>query len=207
MSIMSLPKFPFLTTLQLCLFCFFPIFCAKVCCAQWEQANGPPGANVSSLVINGKGILAGTGQGIFNSTDDGQTWNKLKGGVESAYIISLAVTEMEIFSVFCFAQVNSEVFVGTAKGVFRSINHGDSWTLFSKGSEISHVNSMLAMGDVFYAGTGQGLFVSSDGGENWALVKTGLPNRLYVTTFAEYAGSIFLGTFDGVFRSDDNGAS
>ncbi len=54
-------------------------------------------------------IFAGTGAGIFFSTDAGLRWTKLDGGIGSREVRALAVNE------------NATVFAGTADGVWRSV--------------------------------------------------------------------------------------
>lgn len=54
-------------------------------------------------------IFAGTGAGIFYSTDAGLRWTKLDGGIGSREVRALSVNE------------NATVFAGTADGVWRSV--------------------------------------------------------------------------------------
>ena len=73
-----------------------------------------------------------------------------------------------------------------------------------------------------YSGTGGGLFKSTDGGETWHPLKNGLPanlvqinvalapsepNRLYATLSTTTQGAYASGQGNGVYRSDDGGAS
>jgi len=76
--------------------------------------QGVGGSTVSREVITFRGSLlgelfAGTGNGIFVSTDLGLTWTKLDRGLGSREIRALAVT------------ITGVVFAGSADGVYRSI--------------------------------------------------------------------------------------
>jgi photosystem II stability/assembly factor-like uncharacterized protein len=84
---------------------------------QWVPINnGLYGGSVNSLAIDPKNtqvIYAGTnGDGIFKSTDGGNSWNKINTGLTDTHIRSLAIdpTNTQI------------IYAGTGSGVFKSTN-------------------------------------------------------------------------------------
>lgn len=77
----------------------------------WQQTNGPTIGYIKSLAANGAGhIFAGTGAGVFRSTDNGDHWTPINEGLTSPPIWSLAINS------------NGYLFAGTSGGgVYRSI--------------------------------------------------------------------------------------
>jgi len=76
----------------------------------WEPTNGPFGGSINSIAISSNGhIFAGTDDGVFRSTDNGENWTHLNG-----------LTNLEVWSFTINS--NGYIFAGTDDGVFRSIN-------------------------------------------------------------------------------------
>ncbi len=67
---------------------------------------------------NGSIIFAGTGNGLFRSTDGGQTWESLHDGLRDENIRALVVSPSE----------PSMIYAGTSRGIFLSEDGGDHWT-------------------------------------------------------------------------------
>ena len=51
------------------------IFPSLMCFAQWNQTNGPYGASVNAFGATPSKLFAGTGGGIFSSTNNGTSWS------------------------------------------------------------------------------------------------------------------------------------
>lgn len=119
-------------------------------------------------------------------------------------------------------RANDEVFVGTdGGGVFRSSNHGETWT--DTTLKATHVLSLASngQGDLFAGTVFEGVYRSRDNGQTWTqfdsgLVKTGAPGepRYAVPSIVVTAnGHLLAGTGDyvqgftgkGIVRSVDNG--
>ncbi|MEA3448944.1 MAG: hypothetical protein U9Q98_10955, partial [Bacteroidota bacterium] len=49
--------------------------------AQWTQTNGPYGGHINSIAISGTNIFAGTWDGVFLSSDNGQNWTAVNNGL------------------------------------------------------------------------------------------------------------------------------
>lgn len=111
---------------------------------------------------------------------------------------------------------NGHIFAGTSDdGVFRSTDGGGSWTQINNGLLDIHVYSLVinSSGHIFAGTSGNGIirsvYRSTDNGENWSQVNFGMENTNPIYSLAVNSnGDIFSGTNgDGVFRSQDNGAS
>jgi ligand-binding sensor domain-containing protein len=100
----------------------------------------------------------------------------------------------------------SNIFAGTASGVFLSANNGQNWMAVNFGLPESEVLSLAVNGSTIFAGTYEdSVFRSTNNGTTWTAV--GLPNYL-VSSLAASDGKIFAGVLNGgVFRSTDNGTT
>ena len=95
------------------------------------------------------------------------------------------------------------VLAGTTEGVYRSKDRGQTWQAIGDGSLDATVASLApspAEPGVLYAGTEhRGLFRSTDGGEHWQ--PWPLQDTSVFTILADRAGTLWLGTDQGIFRS------
>ncbi len=162
----------------------------------WEQ-TGFTNTSVWYLAINpDDDIFAATPDGMFRSTDDGNSWCPINTG--STYIVHTIV-------------INSSGYIFAGSGglsgeveVFRSTDNGDNWTQTDTGltGSLRTLAINISNGHIF-AGASQGLFHSTDNGDNWVL--TSFSHDVDVVAINS-SGHIFVGTeLDGIFRSTDNG--
>jgi photosystem II stability/assembly factor-like uncharacterized protein len=162
-------------------------------------------------------VLAGTGGGLFKSTDGGTTWSPRTAGLPSGFdgqVLSLAASS----SVLC---------AGLTGGLFESKDDGETWTQLPLSSTFKISVTTVAVDPLvpsllFVAG-GASLpcyplclaptfaiaLRSLDGGATW-LTMEGLSGS-FVRSFAatpNLPSRIFAGAGgNGVFESDDGGAS
>jgi hypothetical protein len=112
------------------------------------------------------------------------------------------------------------VYAGTAdgRGVFKSSNGGESWSLINAGltdPDYPIVPTVLDLAidpsapATLYAGTFLGVFKSTNGGESWSFITTGLPDIHFVRALAidpTNPATIYAGTVaNGVFKSTNGG--
>src|ERR671912_2140777 len=88
----------------------------------WSKSSLPSSADVTCIAINGNTIFVGTfGEGLFRSTDKGQSWKAVNTGLPNEMIMSIGIS-------------GNNIFVGTnGDGVFLSTNDGDTWTPANNG--------------------------------------------------------------------------
>jgi hypothetical protein len=164
--------------------------------AQWvEKSNSLYGGFITSLAVNGTNLFAGTGSGVFRSTDNGTSWTAVNTGLTNLQIQSLAVS-------------GTNLFAGTfGGGVFRSTNNGTTWNAINTGLTNQQVQSLVVNGTNLFAGTSGGVFFSANNGASWTDVNAGLTN-LQIESLAISGTNLFAGTYsDGLFLSTDNGTS
>jgi len=107
-----------------------------------------------SVLTDGTDFYAGTSQGVYKSTNNGQNWTS----------IGLSAT-----NVTCMIKQGTYLFAGSSAGLYISSNNGSSWNLDSHPYSIN----CLAYGNsLLWIGTGTGLWWSDDLGTTWHNVTT-----------------------------------
>ena len=108
------------------------------------------------------------------------------------------------------AATGTNLFAGTAGGVFLSTNNGSNWTAVNNGLTLGipwEVASLAFSETDLFAGTvSGGVFLSTNNGENWTAVNSGLTNMI-VPSLAVSGTNVIAGTYGGIFLSTNGGAS
>lgn len=114
--------------------------------AQWVRTDGPYGANVSTIVVSGVNLFAGTkGGGVFLSTNNGTSW--------AATYSSSASTGINPRSITALAVSGSSLLAGTENGLFLSTDNGTTWTAASDPEvTAAWVNTLAVSGTSVFAG-------------------------------------------------------
>ncbi len=160
----------------------------------WTQvALTLPNTYFSMVTIAPKGTLYGAGlDGLFRSSDDGQTWRNTQ-------------TEEQVF--FLINLTEGALLARTwKKGLLRSDDHGASW--YPVGTEMheGHVSDLLQEGNgtVWAATFGGGMYRSTDAGVTWS--KSGLDQQAVLALATDAQGILYAGTYhEGVYRHDTLG--
>ncbi|MGB9697702.1 MAG: T9SS type A sorting domain-containing protein [Ignavibacteria bacterium] len=168
----------------------------------WIPTNGPYGGNIRTFVKDSLNrLFIGTGGGgIYYTTDAGNNWvnasNGLTAGTMETRINCLTIDSTNF------------LYVGTARGLFRSTNGGVSWekiTYFTT----NEIYSMVVTADNrLFVSTLNTIWVSTDNGLNWNTSAGGLPNSTYSNLCVAPNSFIYASTYPtGVVRSTDGGAN
>ena len=177
--------------------CFLLIFITpKIYPAVWRQ-NLPVNSIVNSFVVNGNEIYSATkADGVFLSTNNGESWISVSNGLPSADVTSIAVNGN-----YLIAGVSG-------KGLYSSTDRGENWSAVSTALKFKYVLSLAVIGNTIYAGTTNGGFYSTtDNGINWSTINTGLPAN-DITCILISGTNIFAGTMGaGVFTTTNGGSS
>lgn len=170
----------------------------------WNQLGGPMGGTVGDMAINSKddiyvgvysNIFDQLYEGIYRSTDNGDTWKKFENTVD----------QFEVYSIYI--NKNDDIFVGTnyRDRLYRSTNEGETWDVINDGYNTSECWAIGENkdGTVMFAGDGQfgRLYRSTNYGDNWEL-----SDYLPVLSFAvDSSNNVYCGTFIGLYKSTDDG--
>ncbi len=167
---------------------------------------------------NKRNHAAGEAAAVYKSSDAGNTWTKLSGGLPTTGRFSrTGITMYEkdpniLFAVFVSAtSYNPE-------GIYKSLDAGVTWNKFSENNDIDNVFGGFGWyfagievnpndpNDIFLLGVD--LWRSKDNGENWALAT---PEWFDYTVHADKhdlvftpSGKMILGTDGGAYKSENN---
>ncbi len=197
----------------------------------WKTTNGggtwtlitPDLSNLATTVLamaesNHNVIYIGTGEGfgnvdgvsgngMYKSTDRGQTWNYLPSTANFSDINRILIDPAN----------ENIVLAATNRGIFRTTDGGINWTQTSARQLVQDLRATPGNFNIQYAAQyGVGVLKSTDGGINWALSNTGMnvtgrveiavspvnPSRI----FASAQGSLST-TGSDLYMSDDGAAT
>ena len=169
--------------------------------ASWRHltAAHPEIQKVSSLLVDGDSVLAGTWRRAYKSDDGGASWRGVFTGM---------VLDSEVFSLQP-GPAAGEIWASTCGWVYRSTNEGESWRRYERGLEERRTQAVRVLpGGRLLAGTVAGLYVSDDGGASWSRRTS---SELVIGAIAHVAARperVYLGTEgSGVWVSEDGGDS
>ena len=147
-------------------------------------SNGPEGGEVRALAIDPQTpstVYAGTGGGVFKSTNGGASWSVINSGPTFAYYNPVQALAID-------PQTPSTVYAGIpGSGVFKSTNGGASWSAINIGITDTLIWVLaidLQTPSTLYVTTNNGgVFKSTNGGASWSAINSGLANN-YVRALA-----------------------
>src|SRR5208283_4393158 len=149
--------------------------------AQWIPTNGPYGGTITCFAVDSTAIFAGTySGGVFQSTNNGQSWTATSAGLINTNTRVLATDGMNLFA-------GTEGTYGG--GFFVSTNNGASWT--ASGLAPQGVSVLAISGKNLFAGA-DGLFLSTNNGASWSTVLA----STNITALAVDSANLFVGAGD-----------
>jgi photosystem II stability/assembly factor-like uncharacterized protein len=198
----------------------------------WSQkSTGLDGQDVFSLGQASDGtVVAGTGHGIYRL--QGEMWSKVNNVSLSEHASESPAVEKAVAArasgkrhsvpakratevprgftfnadVNAIARAGDALYAATSAGVLRSVTAGESWKLVV-GPEMQEWNFVSATKSWVVAATLRSATLSSDGGQRWESI--GLPAKLeQVSAVAvDDTGGLWVAGRQGVFVSEDRGAT
>ena len=165
----------------------------------WQATNGPFGGYILTTVVSPNGqIVTGTTNGVYTSSDNGNTWVNISNGISNGYANAVAVSAEG----YIFAGINSN-------GVYRTANNGKDWEKLSNGIATGDMVYCLAAkaGGLVFAGTYyNGFFRSTNNGNNWELLNIPFNISSITSISISASGDLYLGVHgSGLLKSTDNG--
>ncbi|MBD3384442.1 hypothetical protein GF407_05885 [candidate division KSB1 bacterium] len=128
----------------------------------WQRVNnGLTVPNILCLAIdpfNAEQLYAGTLNGIFKSTDAGDSWENVTHALPSTYIYTIVTHPL----------YEDHLLIGTKSGgVYLSRDAGDSWQRIWNISIKKQIHSLALHDSLIFAGTSNGIYKSMDFGHKW----------------------------------------
>jgi ligand-binding sensor domain-containing protein len=152
----------------------------------FTKASGPHGGLITAVSVNATGeVLAGTNSaGLFQSSDNGQTWTRLTSGLSDTSITAVSVDN------------SGKIFVGTASsGVLTSTNNGESFSTIANVTS-SSITTIEILVDTVYVGTRNGVFKSVDKGGTFTQL-SGISSSAVTSMSVGADGKLLVGNEDG----------
>lgn len=123
---------------------------------------------VSALAIDPRNpdtVYAGTNNGLFKTTNMGESWTRIGLSLADQYISSLVIDPTN----------PSILYAGGRAGIQKSLDGGQTWQAMNQGLETLNVRTIVMSPrdpQTLYAGTnGSGLYRSTDGAGTWARIR------------------------------------
>jgi hypothetical protein len=106
---------------------------------------------VTALTVSGNKLFAGTYGGVYRSSNNGSSWERVNTGLTFTKIWSLTLS-------------GSRLFAGTnGGGVYRSSNNGSSWEQVYTGLTNTIVTALTVSGCKIFVGTDGGVYKANIG--------------------------------------------
>jgi photosystem II stability/assembly factor-like uncharacterized protein len=141
----------------------------------------------------GGAIFIGSDNGLFKSTNSGNTWKQVHTG---GWVMKLA-------------ELNGVLMATSQQGIIRSTDDGENWSLVISeggvGIAVERINGGFAAITYNTASETRRVRTSYDGGTTWQPIDAGLPASLSVASIIQVGDNLFCGHPAGIFRSSDNG--
>ncbi len=174
----------------------------------WFHTSGPVGGYIESIEIdpNNPDILyaGGVGDGIFKSTDQGQSW------VMSTTFLHPTVNIKDI--IISPSDSNKLFALGTDGRIYRSTDAGSSWSDLDLEYSVSQLVLSRTDSTILYSAGGGGVILKSvDQGDSWQQIQGDLPDINPYDMALGAEGVIWIGSNNHpngyLYQSIDDGIS
>jgi len=139
-------------------------------------------------------VLVSDGSQFLRSTDNGETWEIITDGPQSAFDIAHCSQDTVFAAVY-------------SRGMYRSDDDGKTWESVNeglrKGDDYLTLTSVTCRRDglILTGGIDAGLFYSTDHGEHWIEWSDGLRNRTVFSVTSGKDGTVYVATGRGIHRA------
>ncbi len=162
--------------------------------AGWYQVpEGTVPNEIISLLSLDTAVYAGTYDGLFRTTDRGNSWKNLTQEYVGGAIYSLA------------SNGGGELFAASNFGVYKSTDGGETWCTSGLSSLAIHNIVVMQDDHVMVSTVYDGVYTSTNAGETWNY--SGLTDASILALCVNNQGDVFAGGFGYVYRSTDRGST
>lgn len=172
------------------------------------QVVGPGGGNFFSIASDPSAPLkvyaSALQAGIYASDDGGSTWKSFGTNMPA---------DPRPGVVFAVSAVTGTVYAGTAAGVFKTANGGQSWSaLPSLPAPSSNVAAAIAADPIndsilYVTDRKGGVYRSGDSGGSWSTINLPTTCAGSITVDLVQSGKVYFGSCSGFYVSVDSGAT
>ena len=155
----------------------------------WSIKNIPGNPVAYSMYIDTTFILIGTSDGIFKTTNQGDTWVNT----------NPALTKDK--SVMSIVRSKNSIVCGTYNGIYLSTDEGNTWVQSNTGLPTKIINSLNAIGRYIFCATDNEGYISTDRGTSWDNITKGLKNN-NIFGFASNGNTVYSFLYgDAIYKS------
>lgn len=172
----------------------------------WKSI-GPEGGISVALAVHptkpGTAFCGAQFGGVYRTTNSGASWQPVGRGV----------IDLEVFSLHIPKRLPNTIYVGTARGVYKSIDGGAAWIQASgdllKERNIWGIAAHPKSPRTVWAATGgRGVYKSTNGGASWKWMSNSLSYKSAWSLGIDKNGVLYAGVEDeGLYKSVNGGAS
>lgn len=192
------------------------LFCSQNGGQSWRAAGMLPDSESrrvkTAIWTPDNRIYIGTWQGVYQSNDNGETWNSIS--IPPVWLALPGTGDpLQVNSLLRGDAQGTVIYAGTRGGILKSTDGGKSWTpknanLRSAALDIQLLIQDPGQSEILYIGTTRdGIYRSTDGAETWEPTQafTNGVKEVY-SLVSPRSGVLFAGTKGlGVYRSTDAG--
>ncbi|MBM2816474.1 MAG: BNR/Asp-box repeat protein [Ignavibacteria bacterium] len=202
----------------------------------WFQSNGISALEVLKIVAVNNKLYAGTTNGLYKSTDEGNNWtqilnllntdkfavigNKIVTVADSNYLASSVMCysyddgkswtvnpyDITMLVVYCMDNLDSNLFASTTMGIYKKINNS-SWESITPSGSFPAQTFYLSYSYILACVYGD-FWITEFNKYNWKLTKIDSSKVKYIHSIYMNRNRIFAGTSgQGIYYSDDLGKS
>jgi ligand-binding sensor domain-containing protein len=144
----------------------------------WSSVSAglPQDAEIRGLALDSDHhqFWAATSLGIYRSDNRRAFWQAFNQGLPAGSVVNTVVPAS------ASGGQQGLVYAGTNRGVFRSVDNGEHWTINSESLAGTSIHALLvdfrsSDASTVYAGTDVGAFRSDNNGQSWGAIAGGLP--------------------------------
>ncbi len=160
----------------------------------WTSKDGSiRNIDTRSIFIDGEKVYLATRSELYASSGPKAKW-------ESIFFIPSQDNEIN-----CISGSSSNLLVGTKRGLYRSIDMGNTWrnvfkTIMPDRNCVLAIDASRHSADKVVIGTARGIFLSDDGGARWRDISGVLKNHT-ARCIAIYGSYIYVGADDGLYMA------
>ncbi len=169
---------------------------------EWVPTKGPEGGPVDSVFTSTRGdVYAGTLNGLYKLTNDGQAWKLVHTIKDAPY-----ATQYTGSTWWLMAERQDTVYLVTSTEILASTDRGETWSHFCECIKGKLVDVALtdgiqgAQSDMtIYLAYTNGVFRSDNDGKSWTPLPDGITDRK-IHAITAIGNTVFVGTDKGLFR-------
>jgi photosystem II stability/assembly factor-like uncharacterized protein len=151
-------------------------------------------------------FVSTVGDGVYRSSDRGDTWQSINSGLDRVDISTLALSP-----VYASNENHHQLLAASASGGVWRLGVDDKWQMvLTEGVRITDISAGAAIDeqpDIFAGDSVGRIWRSTDNGRLWEIADE-FPEHHFVTSVVADQGSVFVGTrVAGLYKSSDAGAT